>query len=142
MRLSNNEYKEAVKCLKYYNYIIKRIDSIREDIIGISAAENDGAPKAKYNISNPTLKQTLQLQENKELQSLLRKRNAVDLALELVNNDCKYIFEHYYRNKESKWDIIQEKNLSERTFERRKQSLIYTVNDEFKKIGEKMAEIH
>ena len=135
MRLSNNEYKEAVKCLKNYNYIIKKIESIRKEIIGISAAENDGTPKAKYNISDTVYNQCMQLQENKELQSLLRKRNAVDLALELVDDDCKYIFKHFYENKETKWDIIQNINLSERTFGRRKQSLIYAVNDELKKMA-------
>ena len=133
MRLPNEEYKKAVNCLKRYNYNCLKIMTIRDDIMSISGMNIDGMPKAQYNISDSVINSVIQLQENVELQKAIREYKAVNQAKLLVNEDCLYIFEELYRKGKSKWDIINELNISEETYKRRKRELIYTVHKEISK---------
>lgn len=126
-------------CLKRYNYNCINIMNIRADILSIGAMNLDGMPKAPYNITDNVLNSVIKLQEDEQLQKSIREYKAVIQALELVNKDCKIIFDKYYRLSKSKWEII-ESGISERTFERRKQELIYTVHTELEKVGGKLAE--
>ena len=101
MRLQNEEYKKAVNCLKRYNYNCIKIMSIREDIMSISGLNMDGMPKAKYTKSDMVLNSVIQLQEDEELKRAIKEVKAVQMALQLVNEDCKNIFEK--RRFESYW---------------------------------------
>lgn len=112
---------------------------IRNDTAGISSPIIDGLPKSKYSISDSTLNKVIQLEENKELQKSIKEYKTVIQALELVDNDCKIIFEEIYQKNKYKWDIIDDNGLSERTFARRKSNLIYAVHNEIKKVGIKLA---
>lgn len=134
MRLSKEEYREAVGCLKRYNYNCVTILNIRADIMSLSSSNLDGMPKAKYNISDSVSNSIIQLQENKYLQNALKECKAVEKSLLLVNSDCKFIFEQLFVKSKNKWEIIKELNVSEETYKRRKRHLIYTVNKELKKI--------
>ena len=139
MRLSKEEYREAVGILKRYNYNCINILNIRADILGISVFENNGLPKAPYKISDTVYKQCVKLQENEELQKSIKEYGIVNQALELVNEDSKYIFEQFFQKGKSRWDIMSNKGMSERTFVRRKSELIYAVDKELKKVGVKLA---
>lgn len=134
MRLSKEEYREAEGCLKRYNYNCINIINIRADIMTIGVPNNDGMPKTPYNISDSVYNQYIKLQEDKELQKALKEYKAVRQALELVNEDCIYIFERLYQKRENKWKIIEDLHFSEETYKRRKRSLIYTVEKELKKL--------
>lgn len=139
-RLSKEEYNVAVECLKRYNYNCTNILNIQSDILSINILPNDGMPKTPYYVGDTTLKKVMELEENEELQNSIKEYKAVVQALQIVNDDCKYIFEEYYRKSKTKWEIIDERGLSDRTFSRRKQELIYAVNRELKrwhKCGEK-----
>lgn len=134
MRLPNEEYKKAVSCLKRYNYNCIKIMSIREDIMSISGLNIDGMPKAKYTKSDMVLNSVIQLQEDEELKRAIKEVKAVQMALQLVNEDCKNIFEKIYIQSKSKWDIIN-CGMSERTFVRRKSELVIAVHKELKKLA-------
>lgn len=134
MRLPKEEYKQANNCLKRYNYNCIMILNIRADIMSISANGIDGMPKAPYSISDSVFNSVMQLQENQELQKALKEYKAVLQALQLVSKDSKYIFEQLYVKSKNKWEIINEINVSEETYKRRKRDLIYAVNDELKKL--------
>jgi len=134
MRLENQEYRQAVNCLKRYNYNCINIMNIRADILSIGSQNLDGMPKAPYNISDNVLNSVIKLQEDEQLQKSIKEYKAVVQALELINKDCKIIFEYYYRLSKSKWEIIN-MGMSERTFGRRKQELIYAVHNELKKLA-------
>lgn len=139
-RISKEEYKEAKGCLKRYNYNCINIMNIKNDIMSIASQTIDGLPKAPYNISDNVLNSVIKLQEDDSLQKSIKEYKAVVQALELLKNvDCKYIFENYYMKSKTKWEIVQQ-GMSERTFERRNQDLIYAVNNELKKVGGKLAE--
>lgn len=138
-KLSREEYNYAKGCLKRYNYNCINIMNIRADILSIGSQSLDGMPKAPYNITDNVLNSVIKLQEDEQLQKSIKEYKAVVQALELVNKDCKTIFEKYYRLSRSKWEII-ESGMSERTFERRNQELIYTVHTELEKVGGKLAE--
>ena len=67
-----------------------------------------------------------------------KEYKAVIQALALVDEISKAIFEEEFRKLKKKWQIINELNISERTYERRKRELIYAVHKEIKnwrKIG-------
>lgn len=139
MRLENQEYRQAVNCLKRYNYNCIKIMSIREDIMSISGLNMDGMPKPKYSKSDMVLNSVIQLQEDEELKRAVKEVKAVQMALQLVDEDCKNIFEKIYIQSKSKWELINN-GMSERTYERKKSDLIFNVNKELKKIGGNLAE--
>ena len=56
------------------------------------------------------------------------------MALQLVSEDSKKIFETIYIQCKSKWDLINN-GMSERTFVRRKSELVTAVNEELKKLA-------
>ena len=134
MRLPKEEYKQANNYLKRYNYNCVKILNIRADIMSIGGNGIDGLPKAPYSISDSVFNSVIQLQENEELQRALKEYKAVVQALQLVSEDSKYIFEHLYVKSKNKWEIINEINVSEETYKRRKRDLIYAVNEEIKKL--------
>ena len=115
MKLSKEEYRNAIGILKRYNYNCMTIINIKSDLMDLS--DN----------------------RDKQLRKALLECNIIKQALELVNNDSKYIFKELYIKSKSKWQII-DSGMSERTFERRKNELVYAVDSEIKKIGGKLAE--
>ena len=134
MRLENQEYRQAVNCLKRYNYNCIKIMSIREDIMSISGLNMDGMPKPKYLKSDMVLNSVIQLQEDEELKRAVKEVKAVQMALQLVDEDCKNIFEKIYIQSKSKWELINN-GMSERTYFRKKTELITQVNKELKKLA-------
>lgn len=134
MRLENQEYRQAVNCLKRYNYNCIKIMSIREDIMSISGLNMDGMPKPKYSKSDMVLNSVIQLQEDEELKRAVKEVKAVQMALQLVDEDCKNIFEKIYIQNKSKWELINN-GMSERTYFRKKTELITQVNKELKKLA-------
>lgn len=135
MRLNKEEYKEAVGCLKRYNYNCIKIINIRNDYMSLSSAVSDGMPKAPYSISDTVFNQVIQMEEDKELQKSIKEYKAVSQALQLVSEDCKLIFKELYIKNKYKWDIINDNALSERTYVRRKSELIMSVHKELKKLA-------
>jgi len=135
MRLSREEYKKAEGYLKRYNYNCIKILNIRNDIITLSAVSIDGLPNAPYSISDTVFNSVIQLQENKELNKSIHECKIVGQALQLVSEDSKTIFIELYQKGKSKWDIINDiLHTSEETYKRRKRELIYTVDQEIKKL--------
>lgn len=73
------------------------------------------------------------------MQTCIDEYKCVKKALKLAHKDCEDILQKYYVKRMSKWEICEE-GMSERTFERRLQDLIYNVAKEFKKSQQKNAE--
>lgn len=132
MRLNKEDYQKAVGILKRYNYNCLNILLINNDIVSIGAANYDGQPHAKNNIVDITLNKVIQFEENKELKKSMYEYKIVEKVKRLISADAKYIFEQIYVQSKSKWDVI-ESGMSERTFGRRKNELIYAVDRELKK---------
>lgn len=135
MRLSKEDYNNAVGCLKRYDYNCINIINIKTDIYSLETANSDGQPKPKYNKTDTVLAKIIQVEENETIQKAIREYKAVRNALLLVNKDCNYIFEKIFREKKSKWEVMDQYGMSERTFFRRKRELIHTVNKELKKLA-------
>ena len=135
MRLSKEDYNNAVGCLKRYDYNCINIINIKTDIYSIETANSDGQPKPKYNKTDTVLNKIIQVEENEVIQKAIKEYKAVRNALLLVNKDCEYIFEKIFREKKSKWEVMDQYGMSERTFFRRKRELIHTVNKELKKLA-------
>lgn len=134
MRLNKEDYQNAVGCLKRYDYNCINILNIKTDIYSLESAKNDGQPKPKFNKTDTVLAKIIQVEENEVIQKAIREYKAVRNALLLVNKDCEYIFEKVFREQKSKWEVVEQLNISEETFKRRKRVLIYTVNEELKKL--------
>ena len=140
MKLSREDYNRAVGYLKRYNYNCINIINIRADIMSISVPENNGMPKAPYSISDTVYNQYIKLQEDEELQKSLKEYKVVINALQLLDDISKEIFIEEFIKSNKKWKVIENLNISERTYERRKNELICTVDKEIKKNGGKLAE--
>ncbi len=102
MRLSKEEYREAKKCLKRYNYNYIEIMNIRADIMSIGSANSDGMPKAPYNTSDKVLESVIRLQEDADLQEAIKEYKAVAQALQLVDSTAKKIFEEEFQKRRRK----------------------------------------
>ena len=106
--------------------------------MSISGMNIDGMPKPKYSKSDMVLNSVIQLQEDEELKRAVKEVKAVQMALQLVDEDCKNIFEKIYTQSKSKWELINN-GMSERTYFRKKTELITQVNKELKKYSEKLS---
>lgn len=133
-KLPKEDYRNAVGILKRYNYNCINILNIRADIMSISAPQNDGMPKAPYNVSDTVYNQYIKLEEDEVLQKSLKEYKIVQNVLMLISKDSKFIFEEMYQKGQDKWTIIDELHISEETFKRRKRELIYTVDKELKRL--------
>lgn len=98
-RLSKEDYREAVGCLKRYNYNCIKIMNIKMDIMSIGSPNIDGMPKAPYVVSDSVLNSVIQLQENEELQKSIREYQIVIQALQLVDTITKEIFAEEYQKR-------------------------------------------
>lgn len=134
MRLEKEDYRRAVGALKRYNYNCINIINIQSDILSISVAPISDMPRVPYGVGNTTLNKVIQLEENKELQQSISEYKAVVQALQLVSKDSKYIFEKEFRESKTRLDVINNMNVSEETYKRRKKELIYAVDKELKKL--------
>lgn len=134
MRIDCKDYSKAKKCLKRYTYNCLNILLIRTDIMQISGVNYDGMPKAVNKISDIVSNSVIQLEEDEELNRSVKEWKAVRKAIEIINRDSKYIFEHLYEKKDmNKWDIVNS-GMSEGTFKRRHSELVYAVHNELKKM--------
>lgn len=134
MRLNKEDYRKAEGCLRRYNYNCITIINLRADAMSVGVPSYDGMPKAPYSISDSVFNQYIKLQEDTELQKALKEYKAVRQAYELVNKDSKEVFEKFYQEGKTKWEVIDKLGFSEETFKRRKRELIYTVDKELKKL--------
>lgn len=133
MRIPKEEYNKAVVCLKRYDYNCINIVNIQSDILSLSIEPQDGLPKAPYKVGDTVFNKVIQLQEDEELNKSIKEYKAVVQALQLVDEDAKYIFEKEFRESKTKWQVIESMNVSEETYKRRKSSLVYAVYNELKK---------
>lgn len=111
--MKKSDYNKAKNILKRYSY-----NSIEITKKGIDILEDEHIP---------------------ELQTCIDEYKCVRKALNLAHKDCEDILQKYYVKRMSKWEICEE-GMSERTFERRLQDLIYNVAKEFKKSQQKNTE--
>ena len=99
-RLSKEDYREAVGCLKRYNYNCIKMMNMKYDIMSLSSPVLDGMPKAPYKISDSVLNSLIRIQENEELQKCIREYKIVVQALQLVDSITKEIFKEEYQKRE------------------------------------------
>ena len=104
--MKRKDYNKAKEILKRYSY-----NSIEITKKGIDILEDE---------------------HEKELQTCINEYKVVKKALKLAHKDCEDILQKYYVKRMSKWEICEE-GMSERTFERRLQDLVYNVAKEYKK---------
>lgn len=110
--MKRSDYNRAKNILKRYSY-----NSIEITKKGIDIIEDE---------------------HNKDLQECINEYKIVKRALKLAHKDCEDILQKYYIKRMTKWEIVNE-GISERTFERRLQDLIYNVAIEYKKMQKKMS---
>ena len=134
MKIPKEEYKRAKGYLLRYTYNCINILMITSNINGISAINYDGMPHAKNTINDVVLNTVIKIEDNKELARSIGEYNVVKKALELVNKESLYIFEHLFDKKDmTKWEIIENLCVSEETYKRRYKKLIYAVAEEIAK---------
>ena len=104
--MKRSDYNNAKNILKRYSY-----NSIEITKKGIDIIEDE---------------------HEEELQICINEYKIVKQALKLAHKDCEDILQKYYVKRMNKWEIINE-GMSQRTFERRLQDLIYSVAKEHKK---------
>ena len=131
MRIPKEKYREVISLLKRYSYNCLNIIQRQNDILSLSvSSSNEG--RSQYSISDSTLNKVLRLEEDVSLQRSIREFKLVKRVLYLVSNDAREIFDKLYIEQKTKWEVMNELHISEATFGRRKNELIYTTYKEFK----------
>ena len=103
--------------------------------MSVGSPNMDGMPKAPYTISDNVFNSVVKLQEDAQLNKVMKEYKAVRHALELVNEDSKLIFDELYVKNKYKWDIINDNGLSERKKKKKKSELVDAVHKELKKLA-------
>lgn len=131
MRIPKEEYKKVIEILERYNYNRLNIIQRQSDILSLSLGGNNEG-RAKYSISDSTLSKVLRLESDKSLQKSINEFKIVNRVLALVKKETNEVFEKIFVERKTKWEAIDELHLSEGTYKRRKNELIYTTYKEMK----------
>ena len=134
MRLAKEEYNYTICALKDYKTNFENAQLILYDILNLDSISN-GEGRSSGQISDIVANKVIQLDSNIELRHYILEFIAVEKALEYVSQDAKDIFNYLFKQNKSKWETMEKYHLSARTFERRKQELVYTTYKELKKIN-------
>ena len=139
MSVPKKEYLVGKKCLDNYyrNQMIIKIKNF--DITSLQAVQLTGMPRPLNAVSDSTALTVIRLEKNKDLQNALLENLAVEYAMQIIDDELKYICEHVYMIQDlSPQDIIWNFNdkskitMSEATFYRRLKELRHHVSDIYK----------
>ena len=125
MKLSKENYNKAIGVLKRYNY--NCINIKEANLYSVEAINYDFVPSKTNKINNIVLNKIIEKEDNVELRKSIEEYNIVQKVLSLISKESEKIFEEEFVKKNNKWKVIENLNLTESTYKRRKKELIDTT---------------
>lgn len=130
MRIDKKVYKYIDYELLHYEDNKKRLDEIREEILEASPLPPDGQPHGQGSTSNPTEQKAVKLISSVALMKIEKTIGAIDKVYDHLENDYKKFFDWNYKRNAGIVKTCQEVNISEKTYHRWRDRIVYMVGEE------------
>jgi len=130
MRIDKKVYKYIDYELQHYEDNKKKLDEIREEILEASPLPPDGQPRGQGGTSNPTEQKAVKLISSVALMKIEKTINSIDKVYEHLEMDYKTFFDWNYKKNVGIVRTCQEVNISEPTYYRWRDKIIYMVGEE------------
>lgn len=130
MKIDKKVYGYIDYELKHYDENTKKIDEIRANIIEASPEPSDGQPKGQGGTGNPTERKGIKLVSSTSLLKLESTNNAIKKVYMQLNQNYKKFFDWNYIKQVGIVRTCQEVHISEATFYRWRDKIVYAVGEE------------
>ena len=130
MKIDKKVYGYIDYELKHYDENTKKIDEIRANIIEASPEPSDGQPKGQGGTRNPTERKGIKLVSSTSLLKLESTNNAIKKVYMQLNQNYKKFFDWNYIKQVGIVRTCQEVHISEATYYRWRDKIVYAVGEE------------
>lgn len=130
MKIDKKVYGYIDYELKHYSENTKKIDEIRANIIEASPEPADGQPKGQGGTGKPTERKGIKLVSSTSLLKMESTNNAIKKVYSQLNEAYKDFFDWNYIKQVGIVRTCQEANISEATFYRWRDKIVYAVGEE------------
>lgn len=129
MQVDKEIYKYIDYELRHYKENKEELEKLRAEIIDTSPSPADGQPRG--NISgNPTEQKAMKLISSVAIRKIERTVNAIEKVRNTLNEEYLKFFEWNYIIKAGIVRTCQEVNISEKTYYRWRDSIVYAIGRE------------
>lgn len=130
MKIDKKVYGYIDYELKHYNENTKKIDEIRANIIEASPEPSDGQPKRQGGTGKPTERKAIKLVSSTALLKMESTNDAIKKVYKQLEKNYKDFFDWNYIKQVEIVRTCQEVNISEATFYRWRDKIVYAVGEE------------
>lgn len=130
MRIDKKVYKYIDYELMHYEDNKKKLEEIREEILESSPLPPDGQPKGQGSTSNPTEQKAVKLISSVALMKIEKTLDAINRVYNNLESDYKLFFDWHYIKGAGIVKTCQETKISEATYYRWRDRIIYMVGEE------------
>ena len=129
MRIDKKVYKYIDYELQHYEENKKELERLRNEILEASPTPADGQPRGNTT-SNPTEQKAMKLVSSIALLKIESTIKAIDRVYNQLNEDYKVFFDWNYKKSAGIVRTCQESNISENTYHRWRDNIVYSVGRE------------
>ncbi len=130
MKIDKKVYGYIEFELKHYNDNAKKIEEIRANIIETSPEPADGQPKGQGGTSKPTERKGIKLVSSTSLLKMESTNDAIKKVYKQLDKNYKDFFDWNYIKQVGIVKTCQKVNISEATFYRWRDKIVYAVGEE------------
>lgn len=130
MKIDREVYRYIEYELLHYEDSKKELENLKMEIIEASPEPSDGQPKCKGGKSDPTEQKAMKLLSNVAITKITKTINAIDRVYSTLNRDYLKFFEWNYIKRAGIVKTCREVNISEKTYYRWKDNIVYSVGRE------------
>ena len=129
MRIDKKVYKYIDYELQHFEENKKKLEELRLDIIDSSPEPSDGQPKGN-STGNPTEQKGMKLVSSTALLKIESTIKVIDKVYNQLNDEYKLFFNWNYKENAGIVRTCQEVNISEKTYYRWRDEIVYVVGRE------------
>ncbi len=130
MKIDKKVYNYIDFELKRYEENTKKIDEIRANIIDANPEPSDGQPKGQGGTGKPTERKAIKLVSSTALLKMESTNDAIKKVYKQLDQNYKDFFDWNYIKQVGIVRTCQEVNISEATFYRWRDKIVYAVGEE------------
>ena len=130
MKIDKKVYNYIEFELKRYEENTKKIDEIRANIIDAGPEPADGQPKGQGGTGKPTERKGIKLVSSTALLKMESTNDAIKKVYKQLDKNYKDFFDWNYKKQVGIVRTCQEVNISEATFYRWRDKIVYAVGEE------------
>lgn len=130
MKIDKEVYKYINYELMHYEEYKKLLKEEKENIITNSPLPPDGQPKGKGMPGKPTENKAIKISTSVAIMKMEKTIKAIDTAYNDFSDEYRRVFDLYYIGKYGIVKTCRDANISEKTFYRWRDNIVYSVGTE------------